>query len=318
MPELIPSASELSKSMVWACPVHKTALSHDYFCAACDHDYARINGIPVLINDANSIFRRVDFERPEQAYGGASNYGGHLDKQGGLRQKYRQWVRRLTEAEPPARDFQAADAIRQVLSDCPQARILVIGAGDTSFAGQVVYTDVAFGQHVDCIADAHDLPFLDQSFDACIACAVLEHVVDPQRCVAEIERVLVKGGWVFAETPFMQPVHMGAYDFTRFTRLGHRRLFRRFTEIRSGMAGGPGVSSAQILRYAMVSITDRPALRPWLKLLGLVGSFPLRWLDFMTRRNDAAFDSASGFYFFGRLSDQPLSDRELIAQYRGG
>ena len=76
------------------------------------------------------------------------------------------------------------------------------------------------------LGNAETLPFPDASFDLVIAVAVLEHVADPFRCVAEMRRVLAPSGHVYAVTPFLQPVHMGAYDFTRFTPIGHRRLFR--------------------------------------------------------------------------------------------
>ena len=49
-------------------------------------------------------------------------------------------------------------------------------------------------------------------------------------------------GLVYADTPFMQQVHMGRYDFTRFTYLGHRRLFRKFEEIDSGAVSGPAMA----------------------------------------------------------------------------
>ena len=52
----------------------------------------------------------------------------------------------------------------------------------------------------------------------------------------EIYRVLKSDGIVYIETPFMQQVHGGKYDFTRFTYLGHRRLFARFQEIESGIS----------------------------------------------------------------------------------
>ena len=39
------------------------------------------------------------------------------------------------------------------------------------------------------VCDGHDLAFQDQSIDAVIVQALLEHVLDPQRCVAEIHRV---------------------------------------------------------------------------------------------------------------------------------
>lgn len=276
-----------------------------------------MQGVPVLINDERSVFRVSDYLGAD-AYGGASSYAGHLDRRTGLRQLYRRMVYRLSEASPPKRDFDAMAAMGQVLALQPDATVLVIGAGDTSLSGNVVYTDVAFGANVQCIADAHDLPFVDRSFDACFAVAVLEHVVDPVRCVEEIRRVLKPNGFVFAETPFMQPVHMGAYDFTRFTFLGHRRLFRHFDEIKAGMIGGPGVSAGQTLRYAIAALSDRPVVRKWLKLFGLVATYPFRWLDHACHGRQSAYDSASAFYFFGRLGNRTLSDRDLLALYKGG
>ena len=116
------------------------------------------------------------------------------------------------------------------------------------------------------ICDAHDIPFADGSFDAVIAQAVLEHVVDPHRCVAEIHRVLNAQGVVYAETPFMQQVHAGRYDFARFTHLGHRRLFRMFQEIDSGAVCGPGMALAWSYQYFLMSFTTSKTLR---KLAGV-------------------------------------------------
>lgn len=52
--------------------------------------------------------------------------------------------------------------------------------------------------------------------------------VNPYRCINEVYRVLNENGIVYASTPFMLQVHMGKFDFTRFTHSGHRRLFRNF------------------------------------------------------------------------------------------
>jgi SAM-dependent methyltransferase len=217
----------------------------------------------------------------------------------------------------PKKEFSVNDALKIILAANPESEVLVIGAGDTVIGGNTTYTDVAFGANVQCIADAHDLPFVDKSFDACIAVAVLEHVVDPYRCVQEMRRVLKPSGFVFAETPFMQPVHMGAHDFTRFTHLGHRRLFRYFDELRSGIAIGPGTSAGQILRYALAAMSDRPGTRRWLKLFGVLLTYPFRWLDYWTKSHRSAYDSASGFYFFGTLRQAPITDRELLRFFRG-
>ena len=100
---------------------------------------------------------------------------------------------------------------------------------------QIVGTDVYFSPNVDYVADAHYLPFKDAILDGVIIQAVLEHVVEPQLVVSEIHRILKKNGIVYAETPFLQQVHEGAYDFTRFTVLGHRYLFKQFQRIDSAV-----------------------------------------------------------------------------------
>lgn len=300
----------------FACPIHKTPLADGLFCPSCNARFPRVDGIPVLINDANSIFSTCDYLN-QQAFGGASSYGGSLDNTTGLRRLYRRTVHHLTE-RGARKDFDVDMAVDIILSSLPDAEILVIGSGDASIRGNATYTDVAFGKHVHCIADAHDLPFVDGSFDACIAVAVLEHVVDPYRCVQEIMRVLRPGGYVYSETPFMQPLHLGPYDFTRFTYLGHRRLFRFFREIRSGMTAGPGTSAGQMIVSAMASMSGKHGLKRWLRLLALLLTYPMRWLDHMACLHRGAYDSASGFYFFGTLHAQPIADRELIGLFRDG
>ena len=80
---------------------------------------------------------------------------------------------------------------------------------------------------------------------------------NPIRVVAGVERVLKPNGVVYAETPFMQQVHEGAYDFTRFTELGHRWLWRRFSTIARGPLGGRAVA---LLGHAVPAA--RPAAQP--------------------------------------------------------
>ena len=302
----------------FACPIHKVCLSSDLYCIACGQSFPSVGGIPILINDANSVFHIADYTSQEAAYCSARSYAGYLDRRSGLRQCYRRFMHYLAESDSASRSFCADDAIQHIHQHLPDARILVIGAGDRTYDGNVTYSDVAYGKNVSCIADAHDLPFEDDAFDACIAVAVLEHVADPQRCISEIERVLKPSAFVYSETPFMQPVHMGAYDFTRFTYLGHRRLFRRFDEIQSGMLGGPATSTSQIIRSLLVSLTDRRLPRKWLRMTGLLATYPLRLLDLVTRNRLVAYDSASGFYFFGTRRDTAISDREMLKYYRGG
>ena len=92
------------------------------------------------------------------------------------------------------------------------------------------------------------LPYPNETFDGVWIQAVLEHVGEPWVVVAEIHRVLKKSGLIYAETPFMQQVHEGAYDFTRFTVLGHRYLFD-FEIIDAGEIGAETVCLVISLFY---------------------------------------------------------------------
>jgi SAM-dependent methyltransferase len=282
-------------------------------CPECGTSFPIANGVPVLINEGNSVFRISDYTS-HQAYTGASGYGGSVDKTTGLRRAYRRFARKLAEADIPGSHF---DASKYVSERSPQARILVIGSGEREYTGDVTYTDVAFSRGVNFICDAHDLPFADNSFDAVFADAVLEHVCDPQRCVSEITRVLKPEGYVMATTPFLQPVHMGAHDFTRFTYLGHRRLFRYFDEIESGMHGGPVYSAIHVLRSVLLDLSDKPRTRAVLRLATLIFTYPLRYLDAVFPRTQSAYNSACAFYFFGRKRASAIPDREIIGMFRG-
>lgn len=203
----------------------------------------------------------------------------------------------------------------------PEARILVTGAGDKRYPDlpnvRYVYTDVILGQGADHVCDLHDLPFADATFDAVIAVAVLEHVADPYRCVAEIARVLKPGGYVYSVTPFMQQVHMGRYDFTRFTFLGHRRLFRHFTEIKAGMALGPAGALAWSFEYFVLSFFRDRRARKYARAAAKMATIPLKYLDRVLAKREGSLDAAGGVYFFGTKAEQPISDRDLLKFYRG-
>ena len=108
------------------------------------------------------------------------------------------------------------------------SKILVIGGSikgqgmDSIYSSEsfeIVGSDVSFGPYTKIVLDAHDIPFEDEVFDCVIIQAVLEHVIDPQRCVNEIHRVLKPSGIVYAETPFIQQVHMRQYDFKYLSKI---------------------------------------------------------------------------------------------------
>ena len=286
---------------------------------ACGSSYPVIKGTPVFIVDESSVFSQKDYAS-ERAYKGA-DYGTKSDLTLGVRRLVRRMGHRLAESHTSLRYFGPSHAVRYTLGQFPGAPILVIGSGGTDYSSpdcRVIHTDVAFAPNVEAIVDGHDLPFANGAFDLAICASVLEHVADPPRCVAEIHRVLAPKGFVYAATPFLQPVHMGAYDFTRYTPLGHRRLFRCFDTLEWGLSMGTGSMLAYSLSGFLESCGRRHGSRRFGRLIGLLATPPLRRLDRWLARSPAAWDSAGGTFFFGQRREHPLPDREIIKEYRGG
>ena len=228
-------------------------------------------------------------------------------------------LRRLWK--PPNRV--ASHNVRRLLELLPgnAPRLLVVGGGAVGNGVERLYSDprprlAAFDLYgspeVQLIADAHQIPLADGSFDAVVVQAVVEHVLEPERVVAEIHRVLRSDGLVYAETPFLQPVHAGSHDFTRYTSSGHRQLFRAFEEIDAGPVAGPG---SQLL--ASLDHLVRGLLRSQLAgRLARAVFFWLRYLDGLVPP-EYAMDDASAYYFLGRRSERELTPREIVAYYRG-
>lgn len=270
----------------------------------------------MVINESNSVFRLDEYTNGEEQH--------MAEPPPSLKTRIRNLVPKPSlNLRGPENYARYAKLISQ---HCERPRVLVLGGrilgqGMEPIAEnsniQLVETDVCFGPRISLICDAHDVPFTDHSFDGVIIQAVLEHVCDPFRVVEEIHRVLKPGGLIYAETPFMQQVHARAWDFTRFTELGHRRLFRKFDEIDRGACCGTGMALAWAWQYFLLSFTSRKIFRTILRVFSELSAFWLIYLDKLTIRTKGTQDAASGFYFLGRRSEKVLSDRELISQFRG-
>lgn len=185
------------------------------------------------------------------------------------------------------------------------------GLYETEAVRQIAF-DIYPSTHTHFIADAHQIPFASSSVDGVCIQAVLEHVINPEQVVSEISRVLKPGGLVYAETPFMQQVHEGAYDFTRFTEVGHRWLFRNFETISRGALGGPGLSLYWAAKYFLRGLTRS-------RRLGDVLSLPFALAALMDGmiREDHKIDGSNGAYFLGRLTGTSIPLGSIVDEYRG-
>jgi SAM-dependent methyltransferase len=300
----------------FACPHCRAALAvqgDDYRCTEleCGRHYTAVNGHPVLVDFDDSIL--VEEEVQVRAAGSVIRRG----RAGGVK-------RRVLQALLPTNRVAALNAVRflelaQERAECP--KVLIVGGGSKGEGTEELYAnssirlvsfDIYGSELTQFVADAHRIPLGDATVDAVWIQAVLEHVLDPWRVAGEVHRVLTPGGLVYAETPFLQQVHEGAFDFTRFTESGHRWLFRRFDEIDSGVVLGPASqllwSIEHVVRGMFRSVTA-----------GVVAKLLLFWLRHFDRLIPSVYasDAASAVYFLGRKSDIAIGPKDMISYYKG-
>jgi SAM-dependent methyltransferase len=274
-------------------------------CADCQSRYPISAGRPVLLVPDHPLF-------PQQAYEYAT------PKTAAAR------VPKLS-ASVNLSAARCLDDLAVRLRGSSGARVLLLGSGGQRaaialrFTASVVAVDIDTRADVDLFADALALPFRDGCFDAVVATAVLEHVLRPELAMAEIVRVLKVGGLLYSEIPFMQQVHEGAYDFTRYTLSGHRRLAECFDELASGAVAGPGTALIWSVEHFMLVLVGEGELAR--RVVKVCVRTLLAWLKPLDRRisqRPAALDGASCTYFYGQLSDTiAASDSDIVAGYRG-
>jgi hypothetical protein len=110
--------------------------------------------------------------------------------------------------------------------------ILDCGAGRRpEYYSNVVNFEIVDYDTTDVLGVGEHLPFLDNTFDAVISIAVLEHVRDPMRCANEISRVLRPGGRLLCQMPLLAPLHGYPHHYFNATHQGLRRLFEDNLEI---------------------------------------------------------------------------------------
>jgi SAM-dependent methyltransferase len=280
-------------------------------CRYAGEPFPVISGVPALVDFEHSV---LDAERLRASDGAP---------------QLRQTARLLSRLIHPPNAAAAANVSRMrellradVATPTRRQRILVIGGGTPGDGLAQLYDDptvdlIAFDIYVSpmvqFVADGHKIPLADGCVDGVIVQAVLEHVLDPAAVVAEIHRVLRTGGMVYADTPFMQQVHSGPYDFTRFTDSGHRYLFRNFDCIDSGCVAGAGTA----LRWSLDNFV-RALTRS--RRAGRVTSLCLFWLSYVDRILDQrdSLDGASSVFFLGRKSSASMTESQIIEYYQGG
>jgi SAM-dependent methyltransferase len=178
--------------------------------------------------------------------------------------------------------------------------ILNVGAGSTDYGRNVLNLDIAPGPAIHVVGVAESLPFRDETFDAVVFQAVLEHVFDARKALAEIARVLLPGGLLLIEVPFIQGYHAAPADYRRFTVAGLRTelTLNGFEVEETGIAVGPASAMSWVMaEFLALSLSGRSArgyriariFTTWL-------AWPIKWMDLWLDGHEMAHVIASGVW----------------------
>lgn len=129
-------------------------------------------------------------------------------------------------------------ALLGMVSKYAHGKLLDIGCGEKPYKKMVVpYVDEHIGldhedtlhnkSNVDLFGTAYNIPVDDEEFDTILCSAVLEHLEEPKKAIAEAYRVLKKGGYAIYTVPLFWHLHEEPRDFFRYTKYGLKYLFEK-------------------------------------------------------------------------------------------
>jgi ubiquinone/menaquinone biosynthesis C-methylase UbiE len=132
--------------------------------------------------------------------------------------------------------------------------MLEIGAGKESYKRyfpqlDVISTDKEAIPGIDETADVTKLKYADNTFDYILCVNVLEHLIEPEKAVKEIRRVLKVNGKAFAAVPFLFPIHDPPHDYWRFTEFSLRKIFNEFSNV---LIKPVGIKLGLLRRFALL------------------------------------------------------------------
>ena len=251
-----------------------------------DESYEIVNGVPILLRDAQwAIDYAKNSDKMAMEYSAEHLKHSFLAR---MKSKYHQ-------DHKSANSQKAFDELFN-LSDARASVFLSIGGGPMRQSPYFTNLNIGPFPNVDLVADAHFLPYQDNSVDAVHSEAVFEHLYDPARAASEIARVLKKGSKAFIATPFLQAYHGYPHHYQNFTVTGHRKLFETagLKIVEAGACVGPTYTICSLITVYIREYFPKPFNR--LDLVWAISSSLFRLLDKVLANRPNAHILASTTY----------------------
>jgi hypothetical protein len=210
------------------------------------------------------------------------------------------------------------DLLRHGAASSELPAVLIIGGGVIGARVGDLYPaedidvlpfDVHRSSAIRFVADAHRTPLADESAKGVLVHAVLEHVL---QLVEQTHRVLQLPSVVYAETPFVQQVPEGPYDFPSPTDSRPAHLFRDSESLDSGPVAGQRTQLTWSIDYILRARFPS-------RLAGLVERLAASCLPHLYRYLNASYsvDGARYVYLLGHESNSRAPTPNMINYYEG-
>ncbi|AMV36149.1 class I SAM-dependent methyltransferase [Planctomyces sp. SH-PL62] len=176
-----------------------------------------------------------------------------------------------------------------------ESRILNAGSSSVRHGSKCVNVDIQRKHDVDVVCDIQSLPVPPAQFDAIVCSAVLQYCQAPERVAGEFHRVLKPGGYVFLDTPWVQPYCPDTPDRFRYSEVALRTIFKHFEIVEIGPSIRPGSAFAMLGVHIAGSMTHNRYINFLLRKAAFVVLFPFRWI-----RTADESKTAGAFYMICR------------------